>query len=228
MIGDIDFLIADSDIAVTEKTILAMGYHYEEPQLLDHRHFPRITHPKRIAAVEIHKRMLRGKYSKHFNYEDVKYNFITTKDNALVLSIEDQLKLTVFSKFINDFNYYLQSINLRGAYDFFLLSQLLTSSTTLNNKGLTKELNAGIQLYSSLFPCSQNLKLTQDQRKKQYLNLCLKRLNLRRTDKLKSWLIKRLITLRSRFKILLKAPFKKNYRTFVMYKISKKSWINQK
>ena len=162
MVGDIDFLIDEKKCMSAFNILQKNGYRDKVSELFnDHRHLPRITHPKKIAAIEVHKEMLRKEKSAFFNYNTVKNSLIRT-NNISFLSFKNQIKLTVFSKFINDFNYQLKTINLRAAYDIFLLGNKLESKTNIGDINLNKELISGLELYSSIISIPKNIEFTSN------------------------------------------------------------------
>lgn len=110
MVGDIDFLVEKKHIQTTYKLLQTNGYTNKISELFeDHRHLPRITHPNKTAAVEIHKDILRKDKTTFFNYNSIKDSLLSV-NNATVLSFKNQIKLTVFSKLINDNAYFLKNI----------------------------------------------------------------------------------------------------------------------
>ncbi|RLK06678.1 nucleotidyltransferase domain-containing protein [Tenacibaculum discolor] len=228
MVGDIDFLVEKKHVKTTFEILKKHGYTNKVSELFeDHRHIPRITHPEKIGAIEIHKDMLRKEKATFFNYETIENSLLTT-NNITVLSYENQIKLTVFSKLINDNAYFLKNINLRGAYDVFLLGNKLKVKTEVSDNNLSKELNAGLDLYSTLLSKSKNLKYTSDTESQQYVSNCLQNLCLNQYNKMKKVALKRYLKTSTRLQILFKALFNKSYFNFVVSKITDINWLKIK
>ncbi|CAM1341961.1 nucleotidyltransferase family protein [Tenacibaculum aestuarii] len=228
MVGDIDFLVDKNHVEATFNTLKKYGYTDRVSELFDdHRHIPRITHPEKIGAIEIHKDMLRKEKATFFNYKTVKDSLLTT-NNITVLSIENQIKLTVFSKLINDNAYFLKGISLRGAYDVFLLGNKLKPETIITDTNLSKELNAGLDLYSFILSKPQNLQYTSDNKSQQYIKDCLQSLTPSSSNKTKKKMLSLYLKLLSRLQILFKALFNKSYFLFVYSKITDVNWLKRK
>ncbi|WP_417785529.1 nucleotidyltransferase family protein [Tenacibaculum sp.] len=228
MVGDIDFLVEKKHIQTTYKLLKTNGYTNKISELFeDHRHLPRITHPNKIAAVEIHKDILRKDKTAFFNYNSIKDSLLNVND-VTVPSLKNQIKLTVFSKLVNDNNYFLKNINLRGAYDFFLLGNKLKVQTKIYDNNLSKELNAGLDLYSKLLSKPKNLQYTSDKKSQQYVSDCLQSLSPSRYNKIKKVLLKHYLKTLTRLQILCKALFNKSYFNFVVSKITDINWLKIK
>ncbi|MEQ3498267.1 nucleotidyltransferase family protein [Tenacibaculum sp. SSH1-16] len=228
MVGDIDFLVEKKHIQTTYKLLQTNGYTNKISELFeDHRHLPRITHPNKIAAVEIHKDILRKDKTTFFNYNSIKDSLLSVND-VTVLSLKNQIKLTVFSKLVNDYNYFLKNINLRGAYDVFLLGNKLKVQTKIYDNKLSKELNAGLDLYCKLLSEPKNLQYTSDKKSQQYISSCLQSLSLNRYNKIKKVVLKHYLKTSIRIHILCKALFKKSYFKFFFSKITDISWLKRK
>ncbi|WP_028890704.1 nucleotidyltransferase family protein [Tenacibaculum sp. 47A_GOM-205m] len=228
MVGDIDFLVDKKHVKTTFGILKKNGYTNKVSELFeDHRHIPRITHPNKIAALEIHKEMLRKEKATFFNYETVENSLLTT-NNITVLSYENQIKLTVFSKLINDNAYFLKNINLRGAYDVFLLGYKLKVKTEVFDNNLSKELNAGLDLYCNLLSKPQNLEYTSDKKSQQYVVDCFQNLTPNRYNKTEKRVLKFYVKSITRLQILFKSLFNKSYFLFVISKITDINWIKTK
>ncbi|CAM1361782.1 conserved hypothetical protein [Tenacibaculum litoreum] len=228
MVGDIDFLVEKKHFETTFKILKKQGYINKKPEVFDDdRHFPRVTHPKKIAALEIHREMLRKNKTNLFNYETIKNSLLKT-NNITILSIKNQIKLTIFSKLVNDNNYFLKSINLRGAYDVFLLGNKLKVQTEISDNKLSKELNTGLDLYSKLLSKPKNLQYTSDKKSQQYVSDCLQNLSPNRYNKIKKVLLKHYLKTLTRLQILFKALFNKSYFKFVFSKITDFNWLKKK
>ncbi len=228
MVGDIDFLVKKNKCELAFKILQKNGYTHKVSELFnDHRHLPRITHPKKIAAVEVHKEMLRKEESKFFNYETVK-NSLKTSNGITLLSFKNQIKLTVFSKFINDYNYQLKSISLRGTYDVFLLGNKLQSKTNIEDKNLSKELIAGLNLYSVILSKPENLDFTTTKQSELFTQVAIKNLDTKFKTQLNRKIITLFIWLKKRTIILVKTIYDKSYFLFVFSRLTDIKWYKRK
>lgn len=126
MIGDIDFIVSDKDYDRTVALMKEMGYGNKSTKLENvklGKHYPRLTHPEEIAAVEVHFRILKEPYDKAFNYAFIKENVVKVQHDILICSPDHQVLHTIFNKQTNDLGYWYKSISLRNSYDLFLLSK---------------------------------------------------------------------------------------------------------
>jgi len=126
MLGDIDFIISDESYNQTVMILSKNQYNYKNSLLDDlglGKHHPRMTHKNKIAAVEVHFRIVNIPYDHYLNYNTIKKNLQKTKDQVLILSDINQILHTVFNKQTNDRGYWMKTISLRNYYDLFLLSK---------------------------------------------------------------------------------------------------------
>ena len=228
MVGDIDFLVKKEKSNITFKILQENGYTNKVSELFnDHRHLPRITHPAKIAAIEIHKEMLRKKKSKFFNYETVKSS-LKKVNNITLLSLKNQIKLTVFSKLINDYNYQLKNISLRATYDVFLLGNKLQSKINIKDNNLSKELIAGLNLYTSISSKPENLYFYTTKQSELFTKKTITNLNITPKTRFKLKAITFFISLKKRTVILTKTIYNKSYFLFVFSKLTDIKWYKKK
>jgi hypothetical protein len=126
MVGDIDLLFKEEEYKNTVKLLKRHGY-INKINKFDKakggRHYPRLINEERIAAVEVHFRMLNNPFNRHFNYNMIKDHIIRLKNSAHILGYKDQILLTCYNIQANDFGYWLKVFSLRKSYDLFLLSK---------------------------------------------------------------------------------------------------------
>ncbi len=221
MVGDIDFLVARENCNQTFELLNNYGYNNKISELFDeHRHLPRITNENKIAAIEIHREMIKTR-TEDFNYNTI-LSSIVKKDNISLLSIENKIKLTVYSKFINDDAYLLKKLSLRPAYDLFLLGHQLNNSFTIKEDKLSKELKAGLKIYTSLLSRPKLLPEVSDDASVKYHNSFIDSIGKEATS------LKRYLWLKERLEILIKSLFKKSYFKFVISKFIDANWWKTK
>lgn len=214
MVGDIDILVKKEECDRAFVLLFEFGYTNKISEVYDdYRHLPRITNDNKLAAVEIHWDMI-GKNSKCFNYNTIQSTLIE-KRGFLFLSIVNQIKLTVYAKFVNDEAYHLKNTSLRAAYDVFLLHNNLTNQLEPERDLLFKELKTGLIVYSLVLgrplsmPESLNITdyndfFTPITRQKKYL---------------KAYLL-----IIHRLRIMRKAMYKKSYFKYVVSKLFSIKW----
>ena len=125
MVGDIDFIISNSDFKNGIKLLKDFGYEkhdLHETLRPDHRHYPRLKKENSIAVLEVHRELLIKEYADEFNYTVVSKGTLDF-DKISVMSYRNQLCLSVLAKQVNDKGFQFKNIALRNAYDVFLLSK---------------------------------------------------------------------------------------------------------
>ena len=131
MVGDIDFIIRPEDYNETIKILKEYGYQKVfDRHSIPGKHYPRSFKEGSVAAIEIHKEMVKNPFEPAFNYETIKGHIIS-KNGFSVLSYEHQLSLAVIALQINDDGQYYNTISLRNAYDVFCLSQKVDASSSI-------------------------------------------------------------------------------------------------
>ena len=135
MLGDIDFIVSKKDYEKTIHLLKEFGYspiEYNVPKF--HRHYPSMIKNNNIGAIEVHKELLREKFSPKFNYSHIEHNLIKIK-NFYLIAYPKQLHYNLLVHQINDFGFIYNFISLRKAYDVYLLSK------KVNMKNYLDELN---------------------------------------------------------------------------------------
>ena len=146
MVGDIDFIFSKKDYSKAIKILRDSGYseiptteYYNSRP--DFRHYRRLQKEKNIAAIEIHSKFLKEKYSNEFNYNFVEQDSQVINGIA-ILSYANKLNLSIIANQINDSGFYYKTMALRNAYDVFLLSKKTNAKAAVNAlNNLTNPLN---------------------------------------------------------------------------------------
>lgn len=154
MIGDIDILVEQSQLAVAFKLLQQQSYipiettfgeHYVE-----HKHLPRLKTDKFIAAVELHKKLFMDYELKALS----PINLLSEKQivNGVSLPNKHHLLLHNILNFqISDFGFQFKAIGFRTVYDHMLIRARLYekfSSLNCNNKYLTSFLGYHNELFN--------------------------------------------------------------------------------
>lgn len=221
MIGDIDFLVSEDSFSKTVDLLKKEGYKKTTEKLenpIISKHYPRIFHEQKIAAVEIHIRIVKGALSKKFNYNTVK-NSTIKKELYATLSFKDQLALTILAKQYNDDGFYYKTISLRNSYDVFLLS-LKMNSTELKNKYdfFFKYLNPYLYL-TSLFFNSTHVKYIKNRSAKTYVKTSLLKLKFPYFGRLHHLFFNTFIYLKIKANSLIRFVKNKEFRRYYIKKL---------
>lgn len=129
MIGDIDLLVSDHEMEITAEVLISKGYQpmtpYHVQKRSETKHYPRLIHPRRMAAVEIHRRILRFADDKVFenNVLICERKELNEPASACVLSDKYQIIHNILNVQINDRGYFYAGTFVRQAYDLLLLSR---------------------------------------------------------------------------------------------------------
>lgn len=232
MVGDIDFIVSKDEYQPTINLLTEFNYNrvnigtkFDFPQF---KHYHRLKKKNNIAAIEIHKELLKEEFANEFNYNVVK------KDSQIingfqVLSYHHQFALSVFAKQINDNGMYYNNIALRNAYDVFLLSKKIKSNSVYHQFNTLKNpLNCFIAISKEVFNHPESLQYTPNTETQKYVNTFLDNLenDVLRTKNLKK--IERKLFIKQRLFVFKKSLFDKNYRNWVIKRLSEKNWYSEK
>ena len=231
MVGDIDFIFSKEDYPEAIK-VLNKNYYskvhkttYDFPMF---KHHPRLQKENKIAAVEIHKELLIEKYAEEFNYDFIKSD-CQIIDKVTVMSYDNQLCLSIIAKQINDDGFHYKNIALRNAYDVFLLSKKTNAKNAFSHlKKLSNPLNCFLASCFETFGKIDSLTYLKTPEAEAYLSIFNKHLldeTLRKNENKKT---ERNLFLKSRFGIIYKSIFNKDYRTWLLNRVSDKNWQNAK
>lgn len=120
MIGDIDILVAEEQLLEVEIILNNNNYKHTQSNFeykhYNHRHLPRLVAKDKIAALEIHKNLLRKGEDKKFNSKEVLKNKVLV-NGVHIGSLKDLLHHNIYSQQINNRSYYFNSFSLKSAYD---------------------------------------------------------------------------------------------------------------
>lgn len=219
MVGDIDVFFKKNETEKAYKILKNNGYIKQESSsyiVPNHRHLPRLVHKTDIAAIELHKETVRGKYVNQFNYDALKSD-LKLEQEFCVLGVNHQLVLTILSKQINNYGYQLKLIALRGFYDTFLLSKKIDTLNSIKEfPSLFLQTNSFLAITSAFFNYPTSIKYEDDKIAKTYIRKSIASLQSKKR------IIKFQIFLQKRVSIILKAIFNTEYRNFLLSRIKLK------
>jgi len=227
MIGDIDFLVSNKDFDKAIKLLSQEKYtpvdkHYKE----FHWHYPRLCHEDEIAAIEVHKKVLKDDVEQ--NIEVDFFSNTTIVGETKVLSETNKILSTVLPKIINDDMYVTKSISLKTAYDVFLLFNNSNIKTIhLKNKKINNKLNNYLTCIQTILNDSQIIKTHRSKSSKQYLKKYMQLLEGNSFERFLSKYHEKLFFQKERFNILKYAFTKPDYRKYLIKIIKKQLRISQ-
>ena len=235
MVGDIDFICSKDVYPKAIQVLSENGYDTVvkkkdifPPDFRHHKHHPRLKKKNRIAAVEIHKELIVEKYAHEFNYSLILEDVQKIND-ATVLSFEDQLALSILAKQINDNGFNYKNIALRNAYDVFLLSKKINDKNSFSKfKTLKNPLNCFLAICYVAFGEIDSLEYHKTVETDNYLSLFDSLLLNEKKRKSRIKLKYRKLFIKKRLYILYKSLFDKEYRDWVLKRISNKNWQREK
>ena len=231
MVGDIDFIFSKEDYpkAITvlrDNRYSDVGkYEYHFPA---QRHHRRLQKENNIAAVEIHQEILLEKYANEFNYSFVE-NDSQVINGVTVLSYANKLNLSIIAHQINDSGSYYKTIVLRNVYDVFLLSKKTNAKDAVNTLDkLSDPLNCFLAACYEVFNKVDSLAYNNTPKIASYLSVFNSQfINSRKTKRLHK-IIKSYLFIKVRLNILIKAILYKDYRVWLIKRLTDKNRYKEK
>ncbi|MCT4697629.1 nucleotidyltransferase domain-containing protein [Tenacibaculum haliotis] len=221
MVGDIDFLVEKTKFYSCINVLKKNGYLKKNiDNTILNRHYPRLTKQNKIAAIEVHYKMVTKEM--FFNYNYVKNTLKKSKNNVFILSNINQILLTCLNKQINDKGQWTKSITFRNSYDLYLLSKHINTKIATTNLNYSKSnyLFNFIASTSYFFNTKDSLFFKKTKQTDLYIN---KQLTLIKTPKLYTFYIKSwelFFLYYHRFSVILKSLYKKEYRNILFKKLN--------
>jgi len=129
MVGDIDLLVDETMMIKTAEILIGSGYKQMEeisPDVLKvARHYPRLVHENRIAAIEVHRQILQNPECKMLDARVIikESKKLSVPGAANVLNNRHQIIYNILNAQINDQASYFRKFYFRQNYDLFLLAQ---------------------------------------------------------------------------------------------------------
>lgn len=124
MIGDIDILVHPEQLFQAQDLLEKDGYKGAKlnfgSKFVEHKHLARLIPETKLAAVEIHRKLLRSPVK--CQLEPLKILFTKRLVNSVAIpNNKDLLIHTVLNFEINDYGYYFNYLGLRNTYDALTL-----------------------------------------------------------------------------------------------------------
>ncbi|CAM1368836.1 Uncharacterised nucleotidyltransferase [Tenacibaculum sediminilitoris] len=219
MVGDIDFLVDKEKFNLTVNILKENGYHEKSPNYLDNtvlsRHYPKIIKEGKIAAVEVHYKMITNE--KGFDYSFIEKSFYKLVNNTTVLSYENQILLTCFNKQINDKGQWFKTIALRNSYDLYMLSKKTSVKTVLNNFNHPESdlLKNFFATTNYTFNSPHSLEYTKTRKTKKHIKKVFFFINNPKKSAFNKKIWSLYFLYKHRFSVILKSFYLKKYRKYL-------------
>jgi len=215
MVGDIDLIVSQTNFKKTIQLLKKQKYTTKNEVYRNfHWHYPKMVKENRIAAVEVHNKVLKKPYTQYLDYQTLKKDSFSIH-KITVASFENKSLITVLQKQINDNLYFSKTITLRNVYDSYLLATKTTSKKRiLNNKKLEKYLNNYAIVASEILNYPKSLAFIKNEEASKYLKSYLLILENSKAEIKKINLINSYLKLKDKVKILQYSFTDKEYRTF--------------
>ena len=229
MVGDIDLIVRKNKTQETYKLLKKNKYYSKiKGAYIEGRHLKRLIRDDRIAAIEIHKEMISNQNISEFNLNLIIKDLII-KNNQHFLGYADQLNLSIIAKQINDNGYYFKDISLRNAYDVFLLSKKTSTKNAFNYLDeLKNPLTCFLASCYVVFNQPKSLEYISTEKVKKYIKTFNKHLNNPSLKNKHFKKTKRKLFFKSRLNIVYKSIFSKEYRSWVIIRVTNIKWHKEK
>jgi hypothetical protein len=231
MVGDIDFIISKKDYTKAITILREFGYSNVSNNKYDfpnQKHYRRLQKENNIAAVEIHKELLLGKYNNEFNY-----NFVN-KDSQVIqginfLSYSNKLNLSTIVHQIGDNGFYYKNFILRQAYDVFLLSKKTNAKAAVNSLDkLTNPLNCFLATCYEVFNNVDSLEYDKNSKTASYLSDFNSQLTNSVKTKRKHNRIKRYLLIKSRLNLIYKCFINREFQVWLLNLLTEKEFYKRR
>jgi hypothetical protein len=215
MVGDIDFIVSKEDFKNTIEILKKEKYNTNNEVHLDfHWHYPRLVKENRIAAVEVHKKVLKNPYSNILSFKMINENTLTF-NKIKVASYENQILNSILPKQINDNLYHSKIIQLRTVLDIYLINKNLNGYFPKTNiKKIDTRLNNFIACSSFIFGNKKSFNFEETISSRKYLTSYKLLLENSKKEKIKTSICNNYIIIRDQFKILQYSFTDKDYRNY--------------
>lgn len=136
IMGDIDFLVPEKEYLKAASILEGIGYRPPEVffgDVMEMKHYPRLTHPEKPVSVEVHRLPVNPAYAGWFNAETAWNNASSAKNMSGCFVLTDNYKLIlnfVHSQLSNKGSLY-GNVSLRDLYDLLLLTKKVSLNEIL-------------------------------------------------------------------------------------------------
>jgi len=230
MVGDIDFLVSEDQIVPAATFLKVLGYQskgaFIAQEQSQSKHYPRLTHPNEIAALEIHWAVVAKPFHKTLAYREI-FRDKWQVNGFYVPSYPHQAIHNLMNTQVNDKGLLYGKIMMRQMYDGFMLSfkpEVLEALSNFNAVFYRK--NSYLKLIKHLFNRAQlpvketiSLKIVMW---RYYLSINFTKMNR---------MVKDVMYFSGRFMhyfiTTAQACYKKEVRTYLYRRLSNLAWYKQ-
>lgn len=232
MVGDIDFIFSKDHYQKAIEILTNFGYckihtgtRYDFPEF---KHYHRLHKEHKIAAIEIHKELLKEEYATEFNFKIIEKDAQFLNDFR-VMSFKNQLALTIIAKQINDNGFHYKNIALRNAYDVFLLSKKTESMFAFDKFNRLKDpLNCFLAICNEVFNNPASLNYFSTPQTTAYLHTFKRELTDEKLRTKQHKKTARKLFIKQRLGVIYKSTFDKKFRNWLIKRLSEKTWYREK
>ena len=233
MVGDIDFIFSKEDYPKAITILREFGYSevvkYKYYSPAEGRHYRRLQKENNIAAIEIHSKLLnKKKYTNEFNYSFVEKDSQVIK-GVTVLSYANKLNLSIISNQINDHGFYYKTMDLRNAYDVFLLSKKTNAKVAMHALDkLTNPLNCFLAACYEIFNNVDSLKYKKTKKVASYLSIFNSQFTNTVKTKRKHKRFRRCLFIKSRLNLIYKCLIYREFRVWLLNLLTEKEFYKRR
>ena len=221
MVGDIDILFHHSEAQKAQKLLLQNGYTpiYGRPYIKN-RHLKRLCSSNHIAAVEVHDEIVSGKFQKEYSNQKITSNSLF----GSIMHPDHQLFLTIAAHQINDKGRLKNTFSLRNAYDAYLLIQEYKNYLTLNNSLPGFNVINDFLFQAKMIFNSELIDSKKTMSSQYQLSMHLFFGNNPKLNRMKTFLFRYGLALKSRLTLLSKAIYSPQHRKYVLNLFKSRQW----
>ena len=181
---------------------------------------PRLVHANKIAAVEVHNKVLKEPYSSILTFEQLNRD-AELFFNIKVASYPNKLLNTVLPKQINDNLYHSKTISLKSVYDVFLLFRKSNGILPKTNiKKVDDRFNNFIYFFNFLLKIKDLNNFKETNISKKYLQNYISVLNGSKKEKIKIQILNIFVRLKEELNILRLSFTSQDYRKHIFNRLT--------
>ncbi len=231
MVGDIDLLVNENEMVKAAELLMNKGYEplslYNPKDMKMTKHYPRLIHNHKIAAVEIHRQLLMFPWDKDFDGRFIIRNSrkLELPGSVYVPCDAHQIIHNILNFQINDFGYYYGWVSLRQGYDLFLLSQHENPLTITRDFGrFCHRMNGNLAANAHLFGHPECISLPSDWRSYLFTGRIVRNLTHLRWSRFSYVILYLLLRFSHYFRILIRISYNKEARSSLFTRLSDPKW----
>jgi hypothetical protein len=138
ILGDIDFLVPEKDYLLSGELFEDEGYTRIIPvaeyyEISEMKHYPRLSHPRFVASIEIHRLPVSKNYLRKYNSEiiDQEKKTVNSLEGCYVLSDSHKIIHNFIHSQLSNRGHAYGIVSFRDIYDLYLMSKRIEIKDTL-------------------------------------------------------------------------------------------------